>query len=238
VPSLRPISFLDVREQGEALADVGTHLVDLVQWTLYPDQALDYRADIRVLAAKRWSTIMTAQEFHRATGVAAYPPELKQWVIDKHFEYYSNNQVHYTLRRVHVKLDVLWDYEAPAGAGDTHYACYRGTKARAEVRQGAAERHRPELYVKPQADVAAALAKRIDQLQTRYPGIGLEKHSGEFKVTIPDSYRVGHEAHFAQVAKQFFKYLKDPRSLPAWERPNMMAKYFVATSGVELSRAK
>ena len=68
------------------------------------------------------------------------------------------------------------------------------------------------------------------------PGIGIEDSGREFLVTIPDSYRVGHEAHFAQVAKQFFKYLKDPQSLPKWERPNMLAKYFVASTGVELSR--
>jgi predicted dehydrogenase len=36
VPSLRPAWFFDVDEQGEALADVGTHLVDLAQWTVPP----------------------------------------------------------------------------------------------------------------------------------------------------------------------------------------------------------
>jgi predicted dehydrogenase len=240
VPSLRPVSFLDIREQGEALADVGTHLVDLVQWTLHPEQPLDYRADIQVLAGKRWPTVMTAQEFQRATGVAAFPAELDEWVEGGKFEYYSNNQVQYTIRGVHVTFDVLWDYEAPAGAGDSHFACYRGTKARAEVRQGVAERYRPELYLIPEAgqnEIRSALARRVEKLQARYPGIGIEDSGREFLVTIPDSYRVGHEAHFAQVAKQFFEYLKDPQSLPKWERPNMLAKYFVASKGVELSRA-
>src|SRR5437868_4428877 len=51
VPNLRPVWFFDIHEQGEALADVGTHLVDLVQWTLFPDQALEYRTDIDVLTA-------------------------------------------------------------------------------------------------------------------------------------------------------------------------------------------
>ena len=64
---------------------------------------------------------MTAQEFQRATGVAAFPAELDEWVKGDKFEYYSNNQVQYTMRGVHVKLDVLWDYEAPAGAGDTSF---------------------------------------------------------------------------------------------------------------------
>ena len=42
VPDLRPVWFFDVEEQGEALADVGTHL-RLVQWTLFPDPAIDFR---------------------------------------------------------------------------------------------------------------------------------------------------------------------------------------------------
>ena len=34
--NLRPPMFLDVRQQGEAIADVGTHLVDLEMATLFP----------------------------------------------------------------------------------------------------------------------------------------------------------------------------------------------------------
>ena len=35
-PNLRPAWFFDTEEQGEALADVATHLVDLVPWMLFP----------------------------------------------------------------------------------------------------------------------------------------------------------------------------------------------------------
>src|SRR4051794_12319920 len=49
--NIRPPWFLDVRQQGEAIADVGTHLVDLEMWTLFPDQTIDYRRDIQVLEA-------------------------------------------------------------------------------------------------------------------------------------------------------------------------------------------
>jgi hypothetical protein len=53
---------------------------------------------------------------------------------------------------------------------------------------------------------------------------------------IPDALRVGHEAHFAQVTSKFLAYLRDRSTLPAWERPNMIAKYTVTTQGTELSR--
>ena len=48
-PLRRPPWFFDIDEYGEGLADVGTHVVDLVQWTAFPDQALDYRKDIEIL---------------------------------------------------------------------------------------------------------------------------------------------------------------------------------------------
>jgi len=53
---------------------------------------------------------------------------------------------------------------------------------------------------------------------------------------IPDRFRDGHEAHFARVTRNFLAYLKDRSALPSWERPNMAAKYFVTTTGTELSR--
>ena len=40
-PNIRPTWFFDVTQQGEGLNDIGTHLVDLVQWTLSPDRAVD-----------------------------------------------------------------------------------------------------------------------------------------------------------------------------------------------------
>ena len=64
----------------------------------------------------------------------------------------------------------------------------------------------------------------------------VEDRGTEVRITIPDTQRVGHEAHFAQVTTSFLKYLRDRRVLPAWERPNMFAKYYVTTHGTELSR--
>jgi len=225
VPNRRPAWFFDIHEQGEALSDVGTHLVDLVQWTLFPGSGIDYRQDIRMLQASRWATTITAVQFRQVTGEPG-----------ESLDYYCNTSVSYALRGIHTKLDVLWRWEAPAGGGDTHFAVYRGSKSRIEVRQGVAENHRPELYVIPgDSGVAHALTRRVGELSKEYPGIALEKHEAEFRVTIPHQYRVGHEAHFAQVAKRFFHYLRHPETFPAWENPKMLAKYHVSTTGVEMS---
>lgn len=226
VPNLRPVWFFDVLQQGEALADVGTHLVDLAQWTLFPGQAIDYRSEIEMIAARRWPTTLSAAQFRQVTGQPG-----------DGMDYYCNTQVSYALRGIHIKLDVLWNWEAPAGGGDTHLAIYRGSKSRVEVRQGIEERYRPEFYVVPQdGSVKAALQRTVARLAKQFPGIGIEARGGEFRITIPDVYRNGHEAHFAQVTNQFFAYLKNPATFPAWENPNMLAKYYVSTKGVEISQ--
>jgi len=229
-PNPRPAWFFDVEQQGEALSDVGTHLVDLAQWTLFPEQALDYRRDIRMGTASRWPTTLTRDQLRQVTGQAEWPEK---------FDYYCNTRVSYAVRGVHVKLDVLWNWEAPAGTGDTHLAIYRGSRARVEVRQGKPENFRPELYVVPvgaKAEVIAALRKKVTALGGQFPGIAVEDRGKDIQILIPDRYRVGHEAHFAQVASQFLEYLENPKKLPAWEKPNMLAKYYVSTSGVEMSR--
>src|SRR6185503_12356710 len=118
--------------------DIGTHLVDLVQWTLFPDQAIDYRKDVRVLAAQRWPTLIPRAEFKRVTR-EDFPPQLASSVKGDALEYYCNTLVSYAVRGVHVTLNVIWDWEAPQGSGDSHFASYRGSRSRIEVRQGAAE---------------------------------------------------------------------------------------------------
>jgi predicted dehydrogenase len=240
-PNLRPPWFFDTAEQGEGFNDIGTHLVDLVQWTLFPDQPIDYRADVRVLSAERWPTWISEADFRRVTKESRFPETLRSSVKNGRLEYYCNTVVSYTLRGINAKLTVVWDWEAPAGSGDTHFALYRGTRARVEVRQTKADRYRPELYVIPTASTAApqilaAVHANLRGLQAHYPGVSVEQHGGELHVVIPDIFRVGHEAHFAQVTTEFLRYLRDRNTLPAWEGPNMVAKYYVTTTGTELSR--
>ena len=239
-PNTRPVWFFDTAEQGEGLNDVGTHLVDLVQWTLFPDQALDYRADVRVLAGQRWPTSISEADFRSVTNAARFPQSVAPAVKDGRLEYYCNTLVSYSLRGIHAKLNVIWDWEPGASGGDTHFAVYRGTRSRVEIRQGSADRFRPELYVVPMDQskpaVLAALRSRVAALQQTYPGVAVEDAGAEIRVTVPDALRVGHEAHFAQVTSRFLEYLKNRRALPAWEKPNMLAKYFVTTKGTELGR--
>jgi predicted dehydrogenase len=239
-PNIRPAWFFDTDEQGEGLNDIGTHLVDLVQWTLFPEQALDHGTDVRVRRAYRWPTPITRPQFQRVTG-RDFPASFAPRVKDDTLEYFCNTLVSYTVRDAHVTLNVIWDWEAPPGAGDSHFAYYRGSRSKVEVRQGAAEKHRPELYVVPntpsdKAAVLAAVQKKLAAVQARYPEVGVTDLGGLLRVTIPDRLRVGHEDHFAQVAQAFLRYARDRAALPPRERPNMLAKYYVTTEGTAMAR--
>jgi len=241
VPNLRPTWFFDTDQQGEGLADVGTHLVDLVPWMLFPEQAIDYKTDIRVLAAERWPTVLPLADFKRVTGTSAFPASLAARVKDGRLEYDGNTSLLYTLRGIHTRVKVSWDFEAAPGAGDRHAAVVRGSRARIEVRQGPEQQHRAELYIVPvstadHARVAAAARARVATLQSSVRGLAIEDSGRELHVIVPDEHRTGHEAHFAEVTRRFLAYLQNPKAMPVWERSAMLAKYYVTTSGVALSR--
>ncbi|MCU1262985.1 MAG: putative oxidoreductase, partial [Bryobacterales bacterium] len=240
-PVRRPVWFFDVDEYGEGLADVGTHVVDLVQWTAFPVEQLNYRTDVQVLEGHHWPTVIPKADFARVTGAAEFPAALLPHVKDGKLEYFCNNSVDYTVKGVHVQLAILWNWEAPPGSGDIYEARFRGTSARVDIRQGPEQHGIPELYVAPNAGSAAqaygALRRKVEALQHEYPGVAFEQSANEAHIVIPERYRVGHEAHFAQVTNKFFEYLKAPGTMPAWEKPNMLVKYFISTRGVELSQS-
>ena len=87
----------------------------------------------------------------------------------------------------------------------------------------------------PEADIAAALDRRIAAAQAAFPGIALERREGEWRVVVPDALRLGHDAHFIGFTRRFLGHVEKPRSLPSREKPNLLAKYYVTTEGVALS---
>ena len=64
-PLTRPVWYLDVNQQGEGIVDVTTHLVDLVQWEAFPDQIIDYKKDIELIDANRWTTSISRKSLNR-----------------------------------------------------------------------------------------------------------------------------------------------------------------------------
>jgi len=232
VPNLRPAWYFDIAEQGGALVDIATHLIDLANRVLCPDAAID-RADVRIEAARHWPTPVTLAQFREVTGESAWPARLAPSIVDDRLDYMCNGRLDYTLRGVHVGLDVTWEWQAPAGRGDVHHAVFRGTRSRLEVRQAGADRR--ELLVLPQADVAAALQSRIAALQTGYPGVGVAKQDEGWRVTIPDRYRLGHDGQFVALMRALLDQIARPDRRAAFEAPNLLAKYALTTGALALA---
>lgn len=233
----RPAWFMDVSQQGAGIVDVSTHLVDLVQWECFPDQALDYTKDIQVDKAHRWPTLMSASQFNTITKLNGFPEYLRSGVFnDSILTVFSNGQIDYQVKGIHARVKVQWDYTNEAG-GDTHYSLLRGTRASLEIRQGKEENFKPVLYILPASNDSAyeqLLAKHFAGISEKYRGIALEKTGKGWKVVVPQELAEGHEAHFARVMQNYLGYLKNG-NMPAWEVPNMLAKYFTTSRALELS---
>jgi predicted dehydrogenase len=233
----RPAWFMDTEQQGEGIVDVNTHLVDLIQWECFPEQKID-TTEIAIGSAKRWTTPMTKSQFKAITKLEDFPDYLRKDVRDTTLNVYSNGEINYTLKGVHAKASVIWKYKAPEGTGDTHYSIMRGTNANLIIRQGADQQYKPVLYIEPikkSADYEKALMEKFNSLAGKFAGIELKANAAGWEVIIPEKYKEGHEAHFSRVTEKFLEYLSNG-TLPSWEVPNMISKYYTTTQALEVAR--
>lgn len=236
-PLVRPPWFFDVNEEGEGIVDVTTHLVDLVQWEAFPGEIID-TTEIEMISAKRWPTILTKEEFQKVTGLQEFPDYLKKDVVDGKLHVYSNGEMIYKIRGKHAKVSVIWNYQAPEGTGDTHYSIMRGTRSNLIIKQGQEENFKPVLYIEANngKEFEEILQKSIKEvIEEQYPGTTAEQISeGLWKINIPEEYKIGHEAHFAQVTENYLQYLEEGE-LPEWEVPNMITKYYTTIEAYKMA---
>jgi predicted dehydrogenase len=240
VPNKRPAWFFDATQQGESIADVATHLVDLVQWSAFPEVILN-KTDIQMISAKHWTTDLTTAQFEKVTGLKEFPEFLKKDVAEGNLKVYANGEMQYKLKGKLVKVTALWDFEAPEGAGDSHYCLMRGKLCNVLIQQKKEEGYKPTVYIEATGatDLAAFeanLKKAVEEtISAKYAGLKIKKLTDKrWVVEIPDQYKVGHEAHFGQVTEQYLQYLKVGK-LPEWEVPNMIVKYYTTTEAMKLA---
>ncbi len=235
----RPAWFFDVTQQGEGVVDVTTHLVDMIQWACFPNQIIDHTKDVEIVSAKRWPTPMTLTEFSDVTKMTTYPDYLQKDVNGQSLNVFSNGEINYKVKGVHSKVSVIWAYKAPEGTGDTHYSIMRGTRANLIIRQGKEQNFKPVLYIEPVKKDDAAFEKDLSDalksVQSKYAGVETKKLTTGWEVVVPESYHVGHEAHFGQVTEKYLQYLKEGK-LPDWEVPNMITKYYITTTALEMAK--
>ncbi len=234
----RPAWFFDVEQQGDGMVDVTTHLVDLVQWECFPGQILS-PSDVNIVAAKRWPTLISIEEFRAVTGLDEFPGYLQKDIKEGKLNVFSNGEMIYQLKGTFAKISVIWNYMAPPGTGDTHYSVMRGTKCDIVIKQGPGEKYVPTLYfenvrgLKPE-DFTLRLKDALASMP--YDSLIIEPAGKNIlKINIPKKYRVSHEEHFGQVTAKFLEYLGTGK-LPDWEVPGMITKYYTTTSALKKAK--
>lgn len=238
---IRPTWFYDVEQQGEGIADVSVHLIDLINWQCFPDQAIDYTNDVQMTAASHWPTKLTLNDFTRSTKLDAFPDFLTKYVNNSVLEVYSNGKIDYQVKGKNITVTALWNYEAPKGGGDTYNGLIRGANADIEIVQDLSTSWIKELFVRKnnaisEDDFESEIMNAIIDMQQTYPWLSGKKVSdGRFQIIAPVEFRKGHEDYFGMVAEKYFGYLVN-RDMPEWEIVNTLTKYYITTEALEMAK--
>ena len=109
-PLVRPAWFFDVKQQGEGIVDVSTHLADLIMWQVFPEEPIDYQNPndgVEVISARRWDTPLTRTQFKKVTHETTYPDYLASSVEnDSILSVAANGAFVFKVRGVHCKISV------------------------------------------------------------------------------------------------------------------------------------
>ncbi len=239
-PLIRPAWYYDVEQQGEGIADVTTHLIDLLFWKCFPGQSIDYTRDIGNISSTHWATEITLPQFAKSTGESAFPDYLQKYIDNAVLKVFTNGILQFDVKNRNIGLKVIWNYQAPEGSGDTFMSVVKGTKSILKTVQGKEQGFVKQLYVQRPNELKKKvfedyLEKSISRLQATYPFLSYSETNlaGTYLIHIPVANREGHEWHFTYVAKRFFQYLVD-QNMPEWEKLNALAKYYITTKAVEL----
>lgn len=241
VPLIRPAWYYDVEQQGEGIADVTTHLIDLLFWKCFPGQSIDYTRDIGNISSTHWATEITLPQFTKSTGESAFPDYLQKYIDNTVLKVYANGTLQFDVKNRNIGLKVIWNYQAPEGSGDTFMSVVKGTKAILKTVQDKEQGFVKQLYVQKsdgldENEFSENLQKTIKKIQTTYPFVSAlpTSHKGEYLIDIPIESRKGHELHFKYVAESFFNYLITC-DMPEWEMSNTLSKYYITTKAVEVA---
>ena len=242
-PLIRPAWYYDVEQQGEGIADVTTHLIDLAHWKCFPEEVINYKEDVEVISASHSPTVLSLADFTKSTNVAAFPNYLDKYIEDGKLMVYANGAIHYKVKDINIALKVSWNYKAPEGSGDTFSAMMKGTKASLKTLQNKSTNFSKQLYIEKATEVnkvefESNLRDAIEEIKKDFPTVSIDLTSakaGEYLINIPDEEKRGHETHFQNVAQSFFNFLVN-RNMPEWEISNTIAKYYIITTAVDIAK--
>lgn len=228
-PLTRPMWYFDVRQQGEGIADVTTHFIDLIFWECFPGQSMTV-SDVEVISAERFPTLITLDEYKAVTGADGFPEYLEEDIKDGVLNVYSNGKIDFTVKGIPVSIYMRWDYAAQEGSGDRFHEVIPGSVSSLEIVQDASTGFARRLFINTTGELAA---KAEALLKATWPQVAVRQESERrYIVDIPAEYRHPHEEHFNMVGKAFIQCILDGQ-VPQWEKDNTLTKYHITTSAVE-----
>ena len=134
----RPGWYYDTARQGEGIADVTTHLIDLLFWECFPGQAIS-ADEVKLLDAEHYPTRISPKDYALSTGGKISGP----------LSVMCNGNLHFQLRGMDVQMSVLWASKAEPGASDSFGAVIQGTRGCVRLVQDATTGFLRELYFTP-----------------------------------------------------------------------------------------
>lgn len=231
----RPQWYYDVRQQGEGIADITTHHVDILFWECFPNSAFEPE-DVEVTGASHYPTIITPEQFYNTTGAISWPPFLEQDVRDGNLQVFSNGSLSYNIAGYPVRINVRWDFVAEDGAGDTFQSTIPGSASTISIIQNADTDYERTLLLVADEDRAKAAEDLLRA--SGYPTAVLTGYgNGRWKIDVPGLEKISHEDQFSLVAQAFVKYVGGER-MPQWEISNTLTKYFITTEGVRIANGQ
>ena len=230
-PLTRPMWYFDVRQQGEGIADVTTHFIDLIFWECFPGQSISAQ-DVSVTSASRFPTLITLDEYKAVTGAEAFPDYLAEDVKDGVLNVYSNGQIDFTVKDIPVSIYMRWDYAPQPGSGDRFHEIIPGSISSLEIVQDESTGFARRLFLNTTAELAA---KAEVLLKATWPDVAVQPASdGRYVVEIPAEYKHPHEEHFNMVGRTFIDCIRSGE-VPEWEIQNTLTKYYITTEAVKVA---
>jgi predicted dehydrogenase len=241
LPVIRPTWWLDHHISGHVLADSMNYLVDLAFWMLFPGEPIQHISDAECLDASGWASPVSEEQFHAITGLTKAPEIFR---TDGKIMFESNGLMAFTVKGVHIRTNCQWDFDSERKAGDIHDFVARGSRSMVTLTCPPKPSESPwELLVIPNrsADkplISLALQQALSRWRPHHPGLYLREHPSSIEVVIPNSETSDSVSNFEQILIGFVNAFRNPRSIPAWEGSNRLARYYLTTRATEIAEKK
>jgi predicted dehydrogenase len=226
---VRPAWYYDIRQQGEGVADVSTHFLDLAFWECFPGKSVD-KSRIKGLKATHNPTVLTKEQFTRSTLCEEFPDFLSGVVKDGKLEVMCNGTIDFEMDGIAIGVKVSWNYVAPEGGGDTFSQVIKGKKATVRILQEESTSYKRVMYVETTSKQAAAA---LEKIHSRMPFASFEPEApGKYRLVLDPKQFPSGRFSSGTIVPDFLSYIDDPSSMPSWEAPNTLVKYYVTTEAV------